>query len=60
MVVPGYVSEIRTVFAEAGDHLMPCHEFCGLGHSEMLARIRVLPQSQFNPDTHGKVSCGLR
>jgi cytochrome c oxidase subunit 2 len=60
MVVPGYVSEIRTVFAEAGDHLMPCHEFCGLGHSEMLARIRVLPQSQFNPDTQGKVSCGLR
>ena len=37
MVVPGYVSEVHTVFAEAGDHLMPCHEFCGLGHSEMLA-----------------------
>jgi cytochrome c oxidase subunit II len=25
MVVPGYVSEIETQFAEAGDHLMPCH-----------------------------------
>jgi cytochrome c oxidase subunit 2 len=60
MVVPGYVSEVHTVFAEAGDHLMPCHEFCGLGHSEMLAHIRVLPQSQFNPDANGKVSCGLR
>ena len=43
MVVPGYVSEVHTVFAEAGDHLMPCHEFCGLGHGEMLAHIRVLP-----------------
>jgi cytochrome c oxidase subunit II len=60
MVVPGYVSEIHAEFAEAGDHLMPCHEFCGLGHSEMLARIRVLPQSQFNPDSNGKVGCGLR
>lgn len=60
MVVPGYVSEVRTVFAESGDHLMPCHEFCGLGHSEMLARIRVLPQSQFSPDSNGKVSCGSR
>ncbi|HUK61318.1 MAG TPA: hypothetical protein VLV50_18955 [Stellaceae bacterium] len=60
MVVPGYVSEVRTVFAEAGDHLMPCHEFCGLGHSEMLARVRVLPQSQFQPDASGKVGCGLR
>lgn len=60
MVVPGYVSEIHVVFAEAGDHLMPCHEFCGLGHSEMLAHIRVLPQSQFKPDAQGKVGCGLR
>lgn len=60
MVVPGYVSEVRTVFAESGDHLMPCDEFCGLGHGEMLARIRVLPQSSFTPDANGKVGCGLR
>ncbi len=60
MVAPGYVSEVRTVFAESGDHLMPCHEYCGLGHSEMLARIRVLPQSQFTPDSNGRVSCGPR
>ena len=60
MVVPGYVSEVHTVFAEAGDHLMPCHEFCGLGHSEMLARVRVVPRAQFTPDKNGKVACGLR
>ena len=58
MVVPGYVSEIHTRFAEAGDHLMPCHEFCGLGHSEMLARIRVLPQVAVQAGCNGKVSCG--
>jgi len=60
MVVPGYVSEVQTVFAESGDYLMPCHEFCGLGHGEMIAYIRVVPSSQFNPDKNGKVGCGLR
>lgn len=60
MVVPGYVSEVQTVFAESGDYLMPCHEFCGLGHGEMMAHIRVVPSSQFNPDKNGKVGCGLR
>lgn len=60
MVVPGYVSEVHTVFAESGDYLMPCHEFCGLGHGEMMAHIRVVPPSQFSPDKNGKVGCGLR
>lgn len=58
MVVPGYVSEVHTVFAEAGDRLMPCDEFCGLGHSDMLARVRVVPLNEFHPDSHGKVGCG--
>ena len=36
MVVPGYVSQVHTVFRTTGDLLMPCHEFCGFGHSQML------------------------
>ncbi len=60
MVVPGYVSEVHTVFNETGDLLMPCHEFCGIGHSEMLAHVRVVPQSEFHPNAQGKVSCALR
>jgi cytochrome c oxidase subunit II len=60
MVVPGYVSEVHTVFAENGDYLMPCHEFCGLGHGEMMAHIRVVPPSQLNAEKNGRVSCGLR
>ena len=60
MVVPGYVSEVHTVFAKSGDYLMPCHEFCGLGHGDMLAHISVVPASEFNPDKNGKVGCGLR
>ena len=58
MVVPGYVSQVHTVFRTTGDLLMPCHEFCGLGHSQMLARVRVVPSEQFHPDGQGRVDCG--
>jgi cytochrome c oxidase subunit 2 len=59
MVVPGYVSEIHTEFSTAGEHLMPCHEFCGLGHSEMWSMVKVIPADQLTPDGNGKVSCAL-
>ncbi len=60
MVVPGYVSQVHTVLKRTGDLLMPCHEFCGLGHSQMLATVRVVPPEQFRPDVQGRVSCGNR
>jgi cytochrome c oxidase subunit II len=59
MVVPGYVAEVRTVFNTAGEHLMPCHEFCGLGHSEMWSVVRVIPQAQWHTDAEGKAACDL-
>ncbi len=59
MVVPGYVSELHTVFNAAGDHLMPCHEFCGLGHSEMWSVVRVIPQAQWHNDDAGRASCDI-
>ena len=58
MVVPGYVSQVHTVFRTTGDLLMPCHEFCGLGHGQMWARVRVVPAAQFRPDAQGRASCG--
>src|SRR3954470_7972128 len=57
MVVPGYVSQVHTVFRTTGDLLMPCHEFCGLGHSQMWARVRVVPAAQFRPDAQGIAPC---
>ena len=60
MVVPGYVSQVHTVFTRTGDLLMPCHEYCGLGHSEMSARVRVVPQDAFKPDADGRAACDLR
>jgi len=58
MVVPGYVAQVHTVFQHTGDLLMPCHEFCGLGHSQMYARVRVVPQNEFRPDAQGRANCG--
>ena len=47
MVVPGFVAEVRTSFAEPGEYEMPCHEFCGLGHHAMWTRVTVAPKEQF-------------
>jgi cytochrome c oxidase subunit 2 len=58
MVVPGYVSQVHTEFTRTGDMLMPCQEYCGLGHSQMIAKVRVVPPEQFRAGPDGKVSCG--
>lgn len=57
MVVPGYVSQVHTEFRTLGTLLMPCQEFCGLGHSQMLAHVEVVPADQFHPDAQGRVDC---
>ena len=45
MVVPGFVAQVHTEFTRTGDLLMPCHEYCGLGHSEMWATVQVMPET---------------
>ena len=60
MVVPGFVAQVYTTFTSTGDLLMPCHEYCGLGHSEMWANVQVVPDSEFKPDRDGRVSCAQR
>jgi cytochrome c oxidase subunit II len=57
MIVPGYVSQVHTTFTTTGDLLMPCHEFCGMGHSQMWATVRVVEPNEFRPDAQGRVSC---
>ena len=47
MVVPGFVSEVRTSFAAPGEYAMPCNEFCGLGHHAMWAHVSAVQQEQF-------------
>jgi cytochrome c oxidase subunit II len=60
MVVPGFVAQVFTEFTRAEDLLMPCHEYCGLGHSDMWAAVQVVPESDFKPDRDGRVSCAQR
>ena len=60
MIVPGYVAQVHTRFTKTGDLLMPCHEFCGLGHTQMIATVRVVPPDQFRPAADGRMACGNR
>jgi cytochrome c oxidase subunit 2 len=47
MLVPGYVSVQVVRFAKTGNHVMPCHEFCGLGHEGMWANVHVVAKAVF-------------
>lgn len=60
MVVPGFVSQVHTEFTQTGDMLMPCHEYCGLGHSEMWATVQVMPANEMKPGPDGRISCAQR
>ena len=54
MLVPGYVSVITARFDEPGEHLMPCHEFCGVGHEGMWAKVKVIDKADFLKMADGK------
>jgi cytochrome c oxidase subunit 2 len=59
MLSPGYISNFRTRFAKAGEHAMPCHEYCGVGHAAMWARVRIIDKAAFMRQAAGgkRVSC---
>jgi cytochrome c oxidase subunit II len=48
MLIPGYVTTFSTEFSHVGEHLMPCHEFCGTGHAAMWAHFRVVTPEAFD------------
>ena len=62
MLIPGYVATFTTTFRRAGEHLMPCHEYCGTGHEAMWARVRVIPADEFLSRAKGgeRLSCVSR
>lgn len=47
MLEPGYISTVRATFKEPGTHVMPCHEFCSVGHAGMWARVKVIDKDAF-------------
>ena len=50
MLVPGYISTITARFDAPGERHMPCHEFCGVGHEGMWARIKIIDKAAFDAD----------
>lgn len=59
MLVPGYVSTFIMTLNGVGERTMPCHEFCGVGHAAMWARVKVLPLQTFDKLARAsrRVSC---
>jgi cytochrome c oxidase subunit 2 len=47
MLVPGYVSELPVQFKAPGEHVMPCQEFCGIGHQGMWGKVKVVDKTTF-------------
>lgn len=41
MAVPGWVNTVTHHFAKSGTYLLLCHEYCGIGHQNMYAKIEV-------------------
>ena len=41
MAVPGWVNTQSHVFTHKGTYLLICHEYCGIGHQNMFAKIEV-------------------
>jgi cytochrome c oxidase subunit 2 len=59
MLVPGYISNFHTRFHKTGEMLMPCHEFCGVGHAAMWAHVKVVSRADFMKRARqgGRLNC---
>ena len=62
MLVPGFVATFTTSFKRTGNHLMPCHEYCGTGHGAMWAHVQVIAPEEFLAKARNgeSVSCVAR
>jgi cytochrome c oxidase subunit 2 len=41
MLVPGQVATVTVTFRQAGEYLIICHEYCGVGHHQMFGKVIV-------------------
>ena len=41
MLIPGQVARVEYTFEEPGEHLIICHEYCGIGHHNMWGKVIV-------------------
>src|ERR1700693_5210831 len=47
MLWRGNVSALPTRFKAVGEHVMPCQEFCGIGHQGMWGKVKVVDKPAF-------------
>ncbi len=47
MLVPGFVSVLKTNFPNPSEHHMPCHEYCGVGHEGMWGNVKVIDRAAY-------------
>ncbi len=47
MIVPGYVSQVKTLLHQTGDYPLLCNEYCGMGHAHMWSNIKVVSKEQW-------------
>ena len=45
--MPGHYNVLKTKITESGTYQLYCAEYCGVGHSQMLAEIEVVSQSDY-------------
>jgi cytochrome c oxidase subunit 2 len=45
--IPGMIGHLQFTPIRPGDYVILCSQVCGLGHTRMQARLRVLPQSDY-------------
>jgi len=41
MAVPGAVNKVTVKFTDAGVYRIVCHEYCGVGHQNMMGLVNV-------------------
>jgi cytochrome c oxidase subunit II len=41
MIIPGQITDLTYVFRTPGEYRIVCHEYCGLGHHTMTAKVIV-------------------
>lgn len=58
MVIPGEVAQVTSLLHAPGLHEMPCHEYCGLGHSQMIGYVRAVDAARWPaPAPEARLRC---
>ena len=45
MLEPGYISEYVAEMNQAGEYLIVCNEYCGIGHAQMYSMLKVVDEN---------------